>query len=61
MHKVTGDRERPKINIVGCSKRKKRRQVAEISKLDETPASFFRSPEVRSQRKQSQANLKEVL
>lgn len=46
---------------MGCSKRTKRRRVAEISKLDETSASFLRSSEVRSQQEQSQANVEEVL
>lgn len=39
--KVSGDRGRPKIDFVGWTKRTKRRRVAEISKLDETAASFF--------------------
>lgn len=56
-----GNRRRRRIDFVCCIKRTSRRRVAEISKLDETAASFLRFFEVQSQSEQFQANVEEAL
>jgi len=54
-------RGRPKKNFAECSKRTKRRRIAEVAKHDESAASDMRSSNVQPQNLCNEANIEEVL
>lgn len=58
---TSDDRGRPKTDFSKCSKRTKRRRIANIAKLDETAASVLRTSDSQPQIVHSMPNVEEVL